>query len=95
MALDIQLIENDIQGFQNPMEAEMKKVVKHFEGELIKIRTNSAHTSLVDSIEVAAYGQAPMSLKSLAVLAAPEARLITVQPWDASIVPDIEKDHFR
>ncbi|HLE76193.1 MAG TPA: ribosome-recycling factor, partial [Candidatus Babeliales bacterium] len=91
MALELQLIENDVNGFQKPMEAEMSKTIKHFEGELVKIRTNRAHTSLVESIEVAAYGQAPMPLKTLAVLSAPDARLISVQPWDASIIPDIEK----
>jgi ribosome recycling factor len=91
MALDIQLIENDIKSFQTPMEAEMNKVIKHFEGELVKIRTNRAHTSLVESIEVAAYGQAPMPLKTMAILAAPDARLITIQPWDTSIIADIEK----
>ena len=91
MALDIQLIENDIKSFQAPMETEMEKSIKHFEGELIKIRTGRAHTSLVENIEVAAYGQTPMALKGLAVLAAPDARLITIQPWDISIIPDIEK----
>lgn len=91
MALDIQLVENDIKGFQTPMEAEMNKSITHFEGELIKIRTGRAHTSLVENIEVAAYGSAPMALKGLAVLAAPDARLITIQPWDVSIIPDIEK----
>lgn len=73
------------------MEAEMNKVLKHFEGELVKIRTNRAHTSLIEGIEVAAYGQAPMALKGLAILSAPDARLITIQPWDTSIIPDIEK----
>ncbi len=91
MSLEIQLTENDVRGFQSPMEAEAEKAIKHFEGELIKIRTNRAHTSLVDGLDVAAYGQAPMPLKTLAVLTAPEARLITVQPWDTSIIPDIEK----
>lgn len=91
MALDIQLAENDIKSFQTPMEAEMDKSIKHFEGELIKIRTGRAHTSLVENIEVAAYGAAPMALKGLAVLAAPDARLITIQPWDVSIIPEIEK----
>lgn len=91
MALDIQLTENDVKSFQTPMEAEMNKVLKHFEGELIKIRTNRAHTSLIEGIEVAAYGQAPMPLKGLALLAAPDARLITIQPWDTSVIPDIEK----
>ncbi|TET36240.1 ribosome recycling factor [Candidatus Dependentiae bacterium] len=91
MALDIQLAENDIKSFQTPMEAEMDKSIKHFEGELIKIRTGRAHTSLVENIEVAAYGAAPMALKGLSVLAAPDARLITIQPWDVSIIPDIER----
>ena len=91
MAIELQLTENDINGFQKPMEQEMEKTLKHFEGELVKIRTNRAHTSLVEGVEVAAYGQAPMPLKSLAVLSAPDARLISIQPWDASIIPDIEK----
>lgn len=91
MAVEIQLIENDIKSFQSPMEAEMQKAVKHFEGELVKIRTNRAHTSLVEGIEVAAYGQAPMPLKNLAVLSAPDARLISIQPWDTSIIADIER----
>ncbi len=91
MALDIQLVENDIKGFQTPMEAEMEKTIKHFEGELIKIRTGRAHTSLVEGVEVSVYGQAPMPLRGLAVLAAPDARLITIQPWDVNIIPDIEK----
>ncbi len=90
MALDIQLVENDIKSFQAPMEVEMEKSIKHFEGELIKLRTGRAHTSLAENIEVMAYGT-PMTLKGLAVLAAPDARLITIQPWDISIIPDIEK----
>ncbi len=91
MAIELHLTENDINGFQKPMEAEMDKAIKHFEIELVKIRTNRAHTSLVEGIEIAAYGQAPMPLKALAVLAAPDARLISIQPWDSSIIPDIEK----
>ncbi len=91
MAIELQLTEHDIAGFQKPMDAEMDKAIKHFEAELLKIRTNRAHTSLVEGIEVAAYGQAPMPLKTLAVLSAPDARLISIQPWDTSIIPDIEK----
>jgi len=91
MALDITLIENDVKSFQNPMEAEMQKPIKHFEGELIKIRSGRAHTSMVEDIPVSCYGQAPMPLKNLATLASPEARLITIQPWDAMIISDIEK----
>lgn len=88
--MDIKIIENDVKSFQTPMETEMQKVIKHFEGELVKIRTGRAHTSLVEDITVMAY-TGPMKLKGLAVLAAPEPRLITIQPWDATMIDPIEK----
>jgi ribosome recycling factor len=91
MALEIELIENDIKSFQRPMEAELEKPIKHFQGELVKIRSGRAHTSMIEDIQVSAYGQPPMALKNLASLAAPEARLFTIQPWDNSIINDIEK----
>ncbi|MCX5924972.1 MAG: ribosome recycling factor [Candidatus Dependentiae bacterium] len=87
----ITLVENDIKAFQSPMEVEMQKAIKHFEGELIKIRTGRAHTSLVDSIPVSIYGQPPVAMKGVAAIAAPEANLITIQPWDSSTIADIEK----
>ena len=75
--MEIKIIENDIKSFQSPMEAEMQKVIKHFEGELAKIRTGRAHTSLVEDITVVGY-TGPMKLKAVAALAAPESRLITI-----------------
>ena len=86
----IVLVENDLKSFQTPLETEMQKPIKHFEGELIKIRTGRAHTSLVENVNVLAYG-APQPLRQLAVLSAPEAKLITIQPWDTSLINDIEK----
>ena len=91
MTIEINLVENNIKSFQQPMEAEMEKAIKHLEGELIKIRTGRAHTSIIEDLQVVCYGQQPMSLKSLAVLGAPEARLLTVQPWDVNVIADIEK----
>jgi len=88
---NLTLVENDIKSFKEPVEGEMGKAVKHLEGELIKIRTGRAHTSLVEEIPVSAYDQPPVALKSLAALAAPDVRLITIQPWDQSIIGDIEK----
>jgi ribosome recycling factor len=90
MAIEINLVENDIKSFQVPMEAEMQKSILHFERELLKIRSGRAHTSLVENVLVSSYGQAPMPLKNLASLTAPEARLIIIQPWDTSILDDIE-----
>ena len=89
--IEVILVENDIKSFQKPMEAEIEKPIKHLEGELIKIRTGRAHTSLIENIPVSAYGQEAMALKGLAVLGAPDVRLLTVQPWDTTIIADIEK----
>lgn len=87
---DIKIIENDIKSFQTPMENEMTKVIKFLEGELLKIRTGRAHTSLVEDVKVQGY-TGPMSIKQVAVIAAPESRLITIQPWDDSLIAAIEK----
>ena len=91
MAETIKIIENDIKSFQTPMETEMQKVMKYFEGELIKIRTGRAHTSLVEDLPVMGYTGTPMPLKAMAVISAPESRLITIQPWDTSTIEAIEK----
>lgn len=89
--IEITLIENDTKTFEKAMQDEMAKAIKHFEGELIKIRTGRAHTTMVEDLMVTVYGGAPMALKGLASLAAPEPRLITIQPWDTSILGDIER----
>jgi len=91
MYININLIENDIKSFQKPIENEMEKAIKHFEGELIKIRTGRAHTSLIENILVSCYNQPVMPLKNFAALAAPGVRILTIQPWDSSIISNIEK----
>lgn len=88
---EIILVENDIKSFQKPMEAEMENPIKHFERELVKIRTGRAHTSMIEDIPVVVYGQDPVPLKGLGMVSAPDPRLLTIQPWDASIIADIEK----
>jgi len=89
--IELTLQENDSKSFENAMSAEMEKPIKHFERELVKVRTGRANTSMIEDLKVSCYGQAPMPLKSLAVLGAPDAKLLTIQPWDASIIGDIEK----
>jgi len=73
------------------MKLEMEGPLKHFDGELAKIRTGRAHTSLIEDVMVSVYGNDPMALKNLAALTAIDSRTITIQPWDAAIVADIEK----
>ncbi len=87
----IVLVENNTKDFEKAMDEEMNKAIKHFEGELIKIRTNRAHTSMVENIPVSVYGEQAMPLKNMAALSAPEPKLIVIQPWDLGIIADIEK----
>lgn len=90
--LNLVLVENDQKTFKSALDAEMAKPLKHFEGELLKIRTGRAHTSLIEDIMVSCYGGTTVvPLKQVASLAAPDARLITVQPWDTTTMGDIER----
>ena len=68
----------------------METPIKHFERELSKIRTGRAAISLVEDLPVESYGQM-MRLRELATLSAPDAHLITIQPWDKTIIGDIHK----
>ena len=68
----------------------MKKAIDALKHELSTVRTGRAAPSLVETLEVDAYG-APTTLVSLAAINAPEPRLIVIQPWDRSLMKAIEK----
>jgi len=53
---NITLSENNPKPLEEGMLQEVDKVIKHFEGELIKIRTGRAHPALGEDIRVVAYG---------------------------------------
>jgi ribosome recycling factor len=70
--------------------AKMEKTLSSLKTDLNKIRTGRASLALFDDIRVDYYGT-PTPLNQMATLSIPEPRLITVQPWDASIIGEIEK----
>ncbi|MBT3827905.1 ribosome recycling factor [bacterium] len=84
------LIQENTKLFEQNVAADMTPHIEHFEREIGKIRTGRAHTSVLENIMVDCYGSA-RPLKELAGLAAPEASLLTVQPWDQSVINDIER----
>jgi len=71
-------------------KTDMKKAVQSLKKELDRVRTGRASLSLMDGIRVDYYGTLT-PLAQMASLAVPESRLITIQPWDASVIKDIEK----
>jgi len=83
--------ENNLKGFEISIKPEMEKALKHFEKDITSIRAGKAHTNLVEDLKVDCYGNSNMSLKELASIATPSTNLITIQPWDLSVMPAIEK----
>ena len=71
-------------------EAGMEKAVEFMMHEFSSIRTGKASPALVEGIDVTAYGGS-MKLKQLALITAPEPRLLVIQPFDAGTVQDIQK----
>jgi ribosome recycling factor len=68
----------------------MHKAVESTKREFSTIRSNKASPSLLDLVRVEAYGS-PVPLSQVAMVAAPEPRLLTVQPFDKSLAHAIEK----
>jgi ribosome recycling factor len=68
----------------------MHKAVENTRREFSGIRTSKATTSLLDTVRVEAYGGL-VPLNQVAMVAAPEVRLLTVQPFDKSLAQHIEK----
>lgn len=76
----------DIAELRRRMEGALKTLQNEFAG----LRTGRASTSLLEPIQVEAYGSM-MPLTGVASLSAPEPRLLTVQVWDKSMVKAVEK----
>ncbi|MCM8765769.1 MAG: ribosome recycling factor [Candidatus Omnitrophica bacterium] len=71
-------------------EVRMKKTIEAVMREFAEVRTGRAHPSLVEGLYVDYYGS-PMLLKQIASISIPEANLIVIQPWDPSVISEIEK----
>jgi len=72
------------------VKRKMNKVLEVMAQDLARIRTGRASVALLEGIKVEAYN-ASMPLPQVASLAAPEPRLLTIQPWDPTLLGDIEK----
>lgn len=84
------LEENNIKPFDLSVATEMDKAIKHFEKDLSSVNTGKASASMVEDLRVECYGNI-MPLRELASISIPESNLISIQPWDKSVVNHIEK----
>lgn len=72
------------------IEAKMDKVIHATKERLGAIRAGRASVSMLDGIKVMSYG-AEVPLNQVGTVSAPEARLLSIEPWDKSVIKDIEK----
>lgn len=70
--------------------AEFQNVLEHFIKDMQSLRTGRASAGLVEDIRVPVYGQA-MELKAVASVTIPDAKTIQIEPWDKTVVKDVEK----
>jgi ribosome recycling factor len=79
-----------VQQIINTAKEKMDKAVQAFTRELATIRAGRANPSLLEKITVDYYGM-PTPIIQLASISVPEARLLVIQPYDKSVIKDIEK----
>ena len=72
------------------IEERMKKAVSVFEEQLAGVRAGRANPKILDKVLVEYYG-VPTPINQVANIMVPEARMIAIQPWDASILKEVEK----
>jgi ribosome recycling factor len=72
----------------------MSKALETLETEFKRLRTGRASVSLVDGIRAEYYGT-PTALNQLATITIPEPRTIMIQPWDTTVIGEIEKSIMK
>lgn len=79
-----------VQAILRDAEGKMQKAAEAVTREFSTIRTGRASPALVDGVRVEYYGT-PTPLKQLAAIHAADPKLLTIQPWDVNLLPEIEK----
>ena len=72
------------------MKEKMEKTINNFTERLAEIRAGRANPAILNKIKIDYYGT-PTPINQVAGISVPEARLIVIQPWDMSILKEIEK----
>lgn len=76
------------------IEEKMSKTISVLEENLAEVRAGRANPAILNKIMVNYYG-VPTPINQVAGISVPEARLIVIQPWDASILKEIEKEILK
>ena len=83
-------MNEELQEVLEDCDQSMQKAIEAFRRELARIRTGRANLAILDGVRVDYYGS-KTPLNQVASLTVADARLITIKPWDRSLLPEIEK----
>ena len=72
------------------IKEKMQKAINSYAERLAEVRAGRANPSILNKVKIDYYGT-PTPINQVAGVSVPEARLIVIQPWDASILKEIEK----
>ena len=72
------------------IEERMNKTISVYEEKLSEVRAGRANPAILNKVKIDYYGT-PTPINHVAGVSVPEARLIVIQPWDVSVLKDIEK----
>jgi ribosome recycling factor len=90
MAVSVMSSIPALKDIQQQLKTRMEKAVDDFRANLASTRTGRASVHMLDQVKVSYYGS-DTPLNQVAQVTAPDANLILIQPWDPSILADIEK----
>ena len=76
------------------LREKMNNSIDALKREFVRLRTGRASTALLDGIKVNCY-ESQMPIDQVASVSVPESRLITIKPWDQSIIKEIEKSILK
>lgn len=83
-------MSDDLNSILADASKSMKKAIDHLEAELVKVRAGKAQPTMLDGIMVDYYGN-PTPVNQVANISVLDARTLTVQPWEKSMLQNIEK----
>lgn len=83
-------MEEEIKFILDSTREAMKNAIQHLEKKLVNIRAGKASPSMVGGVMVDYYGS-PTPLNQVANVSTPDGMTITIQPWEKSLIPEIEK----
>ena len=78
----------------NHIEEKMNKTVNALAESLAEVRAGRANPAILNKVKIDYYGT-PTPINQVAGISVPEARLIVIQPWDASLLKEIEKEILK